>query len=376
MDLAALFVIAFLLTAVAVLIYFFRKTHKDWPAQKDDQGFLYSFLTKAAVPIAGPTILAAIGFWIGYQVDKQRNVEADNQSKATILREMMTTRNGPDVAFFTAVGERLIIHLQRYEKELKQAKDETVDQDMVFDETAIYFFYGMFRVARLDFLATKGYVLYPRIWMEQAFDGLMTDFIVGFTGITDNDLRASPQEQAALYRYFGASKATYHTTSERSTEVVPDLLEFNSMLTDSPEFKTAESLRMTKDPYYQRTGIELRRGFSDFRKRLRSGNIRTDRIIIDYEALVGLDDYAFNTLFSTWYKQFDPNVPSNLSSLKLAPPKDFLPYPLATFETKDVSQSNEEWTEERHKAWHAILKNVPPELQECQSQDRTATWWP
>jgi hypothetical protein len=91
---------------------------------------------------------------------------------------------------------------------------------------------------------------------------------------------------------------------------------------------------------------------------------------------VGLDDYAFNTLFSTWYKQFDPNVPSNLSSLKLAPPKDFLPYPLATFETKDVSQSNEEWTEERHKAWHAILKNVPPELQECQSQDRTATWWP
>ena len=326
------------------------------------------------MPITGPLVLTAVGLWIGTRVDKQHIADSENQSKATILREMMTSRNGPDIAFFTAVGEQLTVHLRRYEKFCQEAqanqlagKDlkKYLDEKALFDEKAIYFFYAMFRVAIVDFLATKGYVLYPRIWMEEAFEHLRDDVVEAFSGIRmrmpDSDLGASVQEQAALYRYFGASKATYHTSSERSSESVPDLFEFSFILEETGPLPQSKG---DKDPYYAQHTLELRNGFKRFQERLRNKAIDPQTIILTFEAISGLDDYAFNTLFSGWYRQFRSEPPVNLSKLLRKPPKEFLPYPLRSFQVRNPVRGKQEWGAERRKAWQLILANVPTALKE------------
>jgi hypothetical protein len=206
-----------LLIAAAAL-----KDHQHWSEHHEKHGFWYE-VTKDFV---GPLVIAGAGLYFGYQLEKQRGLEAENQSKATILRQMMTSRNGPDVAFFTAVGEQLTTHLQHWAKlrqEIDLRKDATEEtknamrEEAVFDEEAINFFYGMFRAARIDFLATKGYVLYPRIWMEVAFERLTQHVNDRFLGASEQDWQVSAQEQAALYQYFGASKAMYSASSRHGT---------------------------------------------------------------------------------------------------------------------------------------------------------------
>jgi hypothetical protein len=335
-----------LLIAAAAL-----KDHQHWSEHHEKHGFWYE-VTKDFV---GPLVIAGAGLYFGYQLEKQRGLEAENQSKATILRQMMTGRDGPDVAFFTAVGERPTVHLRRYEKFSCSQDHSNVGEDAekaaLFDERAIYFFYGMYRVAWTDFLATKGYVLYPRVWMEEAFLRVTKNVIKDFMCSKEDDLSASAVEEAALYHYFGASRATYHSGSRSPEEPVSDLFGFNHMLED------AETCGGAK-PYE----AELLKGFHNFQERLKK--IQPEEIITSFEAIEGLDDYAFNKLFSDWYKkQFHPDLPVEVPN---EPPEDFLSYPLDNFIFKsDVpDQKNKEWEAERQKAWEAILKNLPDDFKE------------
>jgi hypothetical protein len=301
---------------------------------------------------ATPLLVVFVGTCLTYLSNQQQK----HESKDAILREMMTKGNGPDVAFFTAVGQRLTVHLQQYERFDAQAKTKGTEQEAakkaLFDEKAIYFFYGMFRVAVLDFLATKGYVLYPRIWMEEAFRGLRNGVVKEFIGHEERD-DDFPEEEAALYRYFGASKATYHAGSKRPNEPIPDLFEFALILGDAPPVETG------KGPYYALQVTELREGFQRFQRRLHERKIEPQKIITAFEAMVGLDDYAFNTLFSHWYQQFKPDPPVRI---RPDPPEDFLPYPIPDFRPIVPTQENKEWAAEREKAWELIFKNVPPDL--------------
>lgn len=311
-------------------------------------GRFYEFCKDFATPL----LVFAVGSWLTYLSNQQQK----HESKDAILREMMTKGNGPDVAFFTAVGERLTVHLQRYERfresQVKSAGEAGTAEKALFDEKAIYFFYGMFRVAVMDFLATKGYVLYPRIWMEEAFRGLRNDIVEEFIGHKESQ-DAFPEEEAALYRYFGASKATYHAGSKGPNEPIPDLFEFALILGDAPPPESE------KGRYHALQVIELQNGFSRFQTRLRERQIHPQKIITTFEAMVGLDDYAFNTLFSHWYSQFKPGPPVKIRSV---PPEDFLPYPVGVFRLIANPHENKEWAEERKRAWTLIFRNVPPEL--------------
>ena len=321
--------------------------------EKDDSEHKHGFWYEFTKDFAAPLLLAILGVGLAYEFNVQRDAEAENQRKAAILRDIMTTRDGPDVAFFTAVGERLTVHLRRYEKFSRSQDHSNVGEDAekaaLFDERAIYFFYGMYRVAWTDFVATKGYVLYPRVWMEEAFLRVTKNVIKDFMCSKEDDLSASAVEQAALYHYFGASRATYHSGSRSPEEPVSDLFKFNHMLED------AETCGGAK-PYE----AELLKGFHNFQERLKKGCIQPEQIITSFEAIEGLDDYAFNTLFSDWYKQFgsDDDLPVEVPN---EPPEDFLPYPLDNFIFKsDVpAQKKKEWEAERQKAWEAIVENVP-----------------
>jgi hypothetical protein len=313
--------------------------------------FWYEIIRKVTVPVAGPLILAVVGFWLGLELDRQREAGSKSESKAAVLREMMTGRNGPDVAFFTALGEQLTIHLERYHKlrngpHQAGVTDEEMNKSALFDEKAIYFFYGMFRAARVDFLATKGFILYPRIWMEVAFDRLTKRIIECFAGMKEQEVRPfSGEEQAALYRYFGASRAMYSTGNRRSSEPIPDLFEFALLLDKPPQSDDMPHL------------ADLRRGFAEFQGRLRDPSFKSVEIIAAFDAIVGLDDYAFNTLFSTWYEKFDSKPAVDLPEEM---PKDFLPYPLGHVEGIDPG----EWKKERQRAWDEFAQVLPGEIQE------------
>jgi hypothetical protein len=373
--LIALALIALALIALA-LWRGLRSERRYWEQHDHKHGFLYEFTKDFAAPL----LLAILGGVLAYEFGKLRAAEAENQRKAAILRDIMTIRDGPDVAFFTAVGDRLKVHLRRYEKfrqsqsagpmprndcqpESDAQKTALFDE---FDERAIYFFYGMYRVARLDFLTTKGYILYPRIWMEEAFyrvtDKIIKDFM---GGKKEDDLCASPVELAALYHYFGASKASYYTGSKRPDDAFPDLFRFNKMLENATQ-STCE------DPYV----AELRKGFQDFRERLRKKRIPWQEIITSFDAIEGLDDYAFNTLFSKWYgyKKVSPDLPVE-EELQNNPPKEFLRYPLDTFEFKShvPAQKKKEWDEERQKAWETILNNLPDDFKAKQKSGSPST---
>ena len=63
----------------------------------------------------------------------------------------------------------------------------------------------------------------------QAFEELNHGIVADFIG-TKEQLNLHPEEEAALYRYFGAMKASYHTGTKPADEAFPDLFEFNLIL--------------------------------------------------------------------------------------------------------------------------------------------------
>jgi len=338
------------------------------PEQPKQPRSWYEIFKDFLSPIILAVLASLLAFVFANKLGQQQQVSSEIQSKEMVLRDMMTKSNGPDVAFFTAVGERLTVHLQRY-KELRQKIEqgnatEEMERAADFDQKAIYFFYGMYRVAVVDFLATKGFVLYPRIWMEEAFEGLNHGIVEEFMG-TQERINLHPEEEAALYRYFGAMKATYHTGSKRADESSPDLFEFTLILTNTPSSPTPSDT--PSNQYYHDSMVnELKKGFSRFQTQLQNNKIDFERIILAVEAMIGLDDYAFNTLFPQWYQQFKISPPVELHEFLSDPPEDFLRYPLPTFD----ETAGRTWCTERQNVWCIILENVPPALREKGGQKK------
>jgi hypothetical protein len=347
--------------------------HRYWDsskADKDDREHKHGFWYEFSKDFAAPIMVALVALVFGVYAERQKDFEAENQSKAAALREVFTKGNGPDVAFFTAVGERLTVHLQHYAKlrhevqvqvhATEEAK-KSISDAALFDEKAIYFFYGMFRAARVDFLATKGYVLYPRIWMEVAFERLTNHVIERFNGGPEEEPQTSAEEEAALYGYFGASKAMYNASSRHGTESGPSLFDFALMLVDRSQLGAADTT-IDKAPEV----AALQRGFDNFQKRLRSHKPDPNEIIAVFDAIVGLDDYAFNTLFADWYHKTSYKAPHD--DLPDTAPPEFLPYPLETFHATDPKKIDEEWENERQRAWHEIVEVVPAQLRETKNK--------
>jgi len=356
--------IAVAIVAIAITLIGFAlrrpllRERRYWEKHDHKHRFSYEFIKDFAAPL----LLAVLAGFLAYEFNVQRDTEAEKQKEATALLEVFTKGNGPDVAFFTAIGDQLTLHLQRYrnlldvaDKKSDQERKAYLDARAMFDEKAIYFFYGVFRAAQIDFLATKGYVIYPRIWMEVAFEGLC-DHIVGcFMDVDERKPEADPREEAALYHYFGTAKTMYTAGTRRPSDPVPDLFGFVRLL---KEFEGKIPAEITDNTPYEQV---LAKAFAAFQARLRDRNHHpdSDEIIAAVDAIVGVDDYAFNTLFAGWYHQFQgAKVPVQLPP---DPPREFLPYPLPRFDRQDGKRS---WEDERHKAWREILEVVPAELGE------------
>lgn len=311
------------------------------------------FLKDIFMPLATPLAGGILGIGIALYQDEQQGIEEDQQKKAELLREVIASQDRPGVAFLTAVGDKLVLHLER-RQDVVAKKPEGWEEKKKEEEIAAYFFFGMFRAAVTDFHATKGYQLYPRLWMEEAFLGLVRQVIsLGYDGLPETDPRVSVIEESALYKHFGQAAGIYKTIADRPGEPKKATVLFDFIrLIRNPNPGSNVQISDLEREHFQR----LREGFEDFRKRLDKGCLKGD-LQVTIDALTALDDYAFNKLFATWYQA--KNSPDEVQELgqeipgkvEGKPPRDFYFYP---FSNRDEASLDSY----RERLWEKILEHV------------------
>src|SRR6202035_3481837 len=320
MSIEILSVVIILLIVIGTVLRF--KVFKGKPAD---------FWRFAGVPLATPVLVAAFGIVFSLLSD----ANYDHQKKGELLREVVASKDRPDIAFITAVGDQLVSRLKSRDKII--ASEKTADNNIgpaarsdlqraqTFEERAVYFFYGMFHSALIDFHASKGYQLYPRLWMEEAFFQLtnrVNELANG--GQDETHTYQSEIELSALYKYFGAAAATFKNITDRPGEPTKAavLFDFNLML-DRVERRTDPSL--ANDQYQIHLEDTLRKGCERFQARLNSGAINVQQLELTIATITALDDYGFNKLFATWYQ--GPDSPNEVKSLDSEIPGRISPTP-------------------------------------------------
>jgi hypothetical protein len=371
----------------------------------------YWFWKNIGVPLATPLAVALLGVGFGIFSDRQKALDYDYQKKVELLREVVASKDRPDTAFLTAVGDRLTLSLERREGILAQGKstgqakrkrhltprllgtspgdrrcpvlqgeaprrDHAARSDrgrelvaaiqggnaeQQFEERAAYFFFGMLHSALIDFHASKGYQLYPRLWMREAFSRLgdRVDRLV--FGAKESSPNVSGTEESALYKYFGAAAATYKNITDHSGEPTKAavLFDFNLML-DGLLRKPGGNHDSSKDCLE----AALRLGCEDFQEHLKDGTLNAKNLKLTIWAIAALDDYAFNKLFAAWDK--GPDRPAEGESLAtdipakipLEPPSDYLFYPLRGWNDQDIRDLRVN----REVTWEIIYAVVPKAL--------------
>jgi hypothetical protein len=307
------------------------------------------------VPLATPVLVALLGIMFS-QLSETHN---DNEKKVELLREVLASKDRPDIAFITAVGDHLVLHLKRRDRiitELRKSPNaENLKNAKIFEEGAAYFFYGMFHAALIDFRASKGYQLYPRLWMEEAFDRLADRVDTLASDKPDLHLDTVGIEEAALYKYFGAAAATFKTITDRAGEPTKSAILFNFNLILEGKVKSTH-----QDEYQERFESDLHKGYDNFQKRLNgqgSDPIHVEKLELAIAAITALDDYAFNKLFGTWYQ--GPDNPREVDSLtkgipgkiSRVPPDEYIFYPLRGWKKEDRKCL-------REKTWEIIFESV------------------
>lgn len=326
------------------------------------------FWEKIGVPLATPIVVASLGIMYTALSDAQRISDRNGQKKAELLREMVATKDRPDVAFLTAVGDQLVLRLNRRDALLKDKSGQLTAaqklERLSYEERAAYFFYGMFHVAIVDFYASKGYKLYPRLWMEEAFSGLsdqVTSLVYG--GHDETSLAVPKFEEDALYNYFGAAAATFKNITESQGQPTKAALVFDFNLMLDHEIRRPD---LPLDRYQLKVDQEIREGCARFQGRLNSSGpdrINVEELELTIAAIEALDDYAFNKLFAIWYQGSGDASPEEVRSLsseipakiRREPPRDYLFYPLRGWKDKDI----------RAETWKLIYANVPVTFRRC-----------
>src|SRR4051812_37544139 len=312
------------------------------------------------MPLATPALVALLGALVFSYFTE---AHYDNDKKVELLRGVLASSDRPDIAFLTAVGDHLVLHLKRWERIRKSPNAKDLESAKIFEERAVYFFYGMFHAALVDFRASKGYQLYPRLWMEEAFDRLADQVDRLASDQPNLHLGTVGKEEAALYKYFGAAAGTFKNITDRSGEPAKSavLFDFNLML-DS----VVKRPDLPQDKYQIPFEDELRSGCTSFQARLNhrqvSDPIDVEKLELTIVAITALDDYAFNKLFGVWYQgslyQWS-NSPKEVDSLtkeipgkiEPQPPEEYIFYPLRGWE-----EVNTECL--RKKTWKIIFDSV------------------
>jgi hypothetical protein len=179
----------------------------------------------------------------------------------------------------------------------------------------------------INLAATEGNLVFPRIWMEEAFDELAENVVVRIRGAEEYDPSISAEGEAITYQYFGG-----YASGKSTDRPLPSLFAFHWLL---------HGVNITS---HQVSAIEadaLQREYQRFRERLRTDQFNAHEVMMNLRAMRALSTYAYNNTFAEWYG-FE-REPFEAKASRMAPK-----YFMRSWETK-----------EREATWQLILKGVP-----------------
>lgn len=297
----------------------------------------WDWLKDLFIPLITPVIVGALGFWFAIQSDQRQRSETEREREASAMRELIVSQDQRNTSFLLGVDNQLVIHLQRYLLS-KQGKEKKPTD---FDEEAAFFFYGMHRAALVNLQASEGNLIFPRLWMEEAFAALAQYVVDNIRGAEEVDPNVPPEAEAAIYAYFGVRGETNSSGSEDSRPVGtgPLLLKFHCMLLEKDK---------PADPVLALEREVLKSEFRNFQERLHNEAFDPGHVIDALIAMQALNTLAYNSTFAGWYGIKPEKIPNYPPS---APPKLFLDTPPKDF--------GGDWNELRHRTWALILKVCP-----------------
>lgn len=269
----------------------------------------WEWLKDLLIPLITPVVVVALGFWFAIQSDRRQRAESERQRQASVMKDLIVSQDRANTSSFLAVGTQLSNHLQRYVSGNKLHKNTD------FDEEAIFFFYGMHRAALVNLHATEGNLVFPRVWMEEAFENMASHVVEAILGTTELDPALPADGEAVLYAYFGARSDSSRTATEQAkhSEAGPLLFSFHCLLHDTTK---------ASDPIIALEGELLRNQFHDFQERLHNQKIKPSEVMDTLFAMDALDVYAYNNAFADWYGTQAEKIPQDPPS---DPPRLFLP---------------------------------------------------
>ena len=261
-----------LIAAIAVIAVTVLLLLCGWKWKSDPTR--WSFLKDLLVPSLAPLAVAVLGIVFAYQQGKQQAAEAERQQQRSAIRDAMFSQDRADASYLIAVDAQLATHLVRY-----IALTNNPSRD--FDEEGIFFYYGLHRAKLSNLSAAKGGLVFPREWISDAFNRFADSVITNILGGVETDPNVSALGEAVMYRYFGAA-----ASDSRETKSGPLLMEFHEFL--------AQTNR--SDPEERALCEE----FARFKDRLETGGIRTNQLLDDISAMIGLVGFSYNDLFAEW----------------------------------------------------------------------------
>jgi hypothetical protein len=249
----------------------------------------WSFLKDLIVPMVTPVVVGLFGFWFASQQYQQQAADAERQQQTIVMRDIIASQEHRDISLLSAVDSQLMYHLVRYCR--------TNDQFRTFDEEAIFYFYGLHRAELVNLIATKGGLMFPRIWIEDVHYKLAVDVVFQILGANEFDPHISPMGEAVIYKYFGNASADDGKVLGKT----PLLIDFHSFLT-----KTNDSTLTAEE-----AGI-LCGEFHNFQKRLQNNEIDRGKLIYDIIGMGHLAVYCYNNTFAYWYDLHPDKIPDEL----------------------------------------------------------------
>jgi len=194
------------------------------------------------------------------------------------------------------VDVQLENHFERY--------TNTVDQGRVFDEEAIFFFYGLHRAELENLSAARGELIFSRIWIENVYDGMARDVVELILGTDELDPAISPKGEAVIYKYFGKTSVD----AAQGPVATPLLMNFHAFLAGRNNASLTPEEADT-----------LKNDFHNFQDRLRNNKIDLKSLHDDILGMNGLWYYCYNNIFTDWYGLNRSEIPKTPPLPKDAP---------------------------------------------------------
>lgn len=299
----------------------------------------FDHIKDVVVPVITPLVIVTLGFVFTLQSEKRQRHETELQyqqqradQQIAVMREMMVSQDRRDISTILAIDTQMAVHVRRL-----QANSPIVDSYTNFDEEALFFFFGLHQMAMVNVWASKGNVIFPRLWMANAFEALLENVLTNVYGTDYMDPALNPKIEAVMYKYFAG------TVSDNSgTKTPPLLMDFHNLLENN------QDARLTREET-----DTLVYAFHQFQNRLHKNKIRKDELINDLLAANGLVEYSYLGIFSDWYQL--PQYSADFIPIELPLPSMPPPAFIETF--KDYPDNGEVGTN----SWKWILKMASPQ---------------